>query len=69
MTALSNFCKRKIMSVCTASTDEMETCVYYKKSTTKTGCMYFIFDEYCDCLGAQIDAASDKEITHEKQTS
>lgn len=54
---LTNFCKRKTMSVCTASDrTEQESCVYYEKSSRENRCMYFIFDEYCDCLGAQRDA-------------
>jgi len=56
MATLTNFCKRELMSVCTASADEQENCVYYKKSGREDRCMYLKFDEYCDCLGAQIDA-------------
>jgi len=52
-----SFCKREMMSVCTAASDtEQNRCVFYKKSSLKNKCMYFIFDEYCDCLKAQIDA-------------
>lgn len=52
-----SFCKRDIMSVCTAPSDsEQENCVYYEKSRTRNKCMYFIFDEYCDCLKAQMNA-------------
>ena len=52
-----SFCKREMMSVCTAASDtEQNRCVFYEKSSLKNKCMYFIFDEYCDCLKAQIDA-------------
>ena len=54
-----SFCKRDIMSVCTAYSDaEQENCVYYEKSRLRNECMYFIFDEYCDCLKAQINATN-----------
>jgi len=40
-----SFCKRDIMSVCTAPSDsELENCVYYEKSRLRNKCMYFIFD-------------------------
>jgi len=52
-----SFCKREMMSVCTAAGDtEQNRCVFYERSSLKNKCMYFIFDEYCDCLKAQIDA-------------
>lgn len=52
-----SFCKREMMSVCTAASDtEQNRCVFYERSSLKNKCMYFIFDEYCDCLKAQIDA-------------
>ena len=52
-----SFCKREMMSVCTAASDmEQNRCVFYEKSSLKNKCMYFIFDEYCDCLKAQINA-------------
>jgi len=52
-----SFCKREMMSVCAAASDtEQNGCVFYEKSSLKNKCMYFIFDEYCDCLKAQIDA-------------
>ena len=54
-----SFCKSDIMSVCTASSDsEQNKCEFYEKSSLKNKCMYFIFDEYCDCLKAQMDATN-----------
>jgi hypothetical protein len=54
-----SFCKRDVMSVCTACSDaEQEDCVYYEKSRSRNKCMYFIFDEYCDCLKAQMNATN-----------
>lgn len=45
------------MAVCTAKDNkEREGCEFYGKSSIKNKCMYFIFDEYCDCLKAQIEA-------------
>ncbi len=52
-----SFCKRGMMSVCMAASDtDQDKCVFYERSSLKNKCMYFIFDEYCDCLKAQIDA-------------
>ena len=54
-----SFCKKDIMSVCTACNGvEQENCVYYEKSRIRNRCMYFIFDEYCDCLKAQMNATN-----------
>ncbi len=52
-----SFCKRGMMSICTAASDaDQDKCVFYEKSSLKNKCMYFIFDEYCDCLKAQINS-------------
>ena len=50
-----NFCQKDTISVCTAKEGEQEWCEFFKKSRFKNKCMYFIFDEYCDCLKAQMD--------------
>ena len=43
------------MSICTAASEsEQKNCKFYKKSSFTDKCMYFMFDEYCDCLDAQI---------------
>ncbi len=58
--AVVSFCKRDIMSVCMAYSDtEQENCAYYEKSRLRNKCMYFIFDEYCDCLKAQMHATKE----------
>jgi hypothetical protein len=45
------------MSVCTADSKKLQTdCSFYEKSQFAERCMYFIFDEYCDCLNAQLNA-------------
>ena len=50
-----HYCKVNLMSVCTAKDDkEREGCEFHEKSSIKNKCMYFIFDEYCDCLKAQM---------------
>ena len=59
--ALTNFCKREIMSVCTASAYEQENCAFFELASHEKRCMYFIFDEHCDCLKAQIDAPAPVE--------
>jgi hypothetical protein len=51
----SCFCKRDIMSICTAASEsDQKGCKFYKKSSFGDRCMHFIFEEYCDCLEAQI---------------
>ena len=53
----SNFCKREQMSICTAEGQKQQVdCSYYEKSQFAERCMYFIFEEYCDCLTAQMNA-------------
>jgi hypothetical protein len=54
-----NFCKLEQMSICTAGTArEQGACSYFEKSQHAERCMYFIFEEYCDCLRAQINAGT-----------
>ena len=55
--AAVNFCKREWMSICTAENQKQQCgCSYYEKSQFAERCMYFIFEEYCDCLTAQLNA-------------
>lgn len=56
-----NFCKRDIMSVCTAgSEDHQKDCQFYRKSSYMDRCMYLVFGEYCDCVEAQLN--TQKEV-------
>jgi hypothetical protein len=56
-TQIISLCKRDIMSICTAdSNEEQSRCSFYKKSSYKNKCMYFIFNSYCSCLKAQATA-------------
>jgi hypothetical protein len=56
-----NFCKSGQMSTCTAANQKEQTdCSFYEKSRHAERCMYFCFDEYCDCLGAQLNASVGK---------
>ncbi len=51
----TNYCKKAKMSICSAEdSKQQEKCCFFKKSSYEHRCMYFIFDEYCDCLKAQI---------------
>lgn len=51
----TNYCKKEKMSICTAEDPkQQEKCSFFEKSSHQHRCMYFIFDEYCDCLNAQI---------------
>ena len=53
----NNFCKQEEMSICTATNMSQQTgCSFYEKSRFAERCMYYIFDEYCDCLKAQMKA-------------
>ena len=48
-------CKKDIMSICTAASEsEQKNCKFYEKSSFSDRCMYFVFEEYCDCLDAQL---------------
>ena len=48
-------CRNDFMSICTAADEsEQKRCKFYKKSSHSDKCMYFVFDEYCDCLEAQL---------------
>jgi hypothetical protein len=50
-----NYCKKDKMSVCTAEDPrQQEKCSFFEKSSHEQRCMYLIFDEYCDCLKAQM---------------
>jgi hypothetical protein len=50
-----SFCKGGLISICTAASEgEQKNCKFYKKSSFTDRCMHFMFDEYCDCLEAQI---------------
>ncbi|MGD9206248.1 MAG: hypothetical protein PVF86_16995, partial [Desulfobacterales bacterium] len=51
------YCKKDLMSICTAtSVEEQKKCRYYQKSSCSDRCMYLVFDYYCDCLEAQMNA-------------
>ena len=50
------FCQRDIMHICVATSEsEQKNCKFYEKSSISERCMYFMFDEYCDCLEAQLE--------------
>jgi hypothetical protein len=62
------FCKQEIMSLCSASNEKQQMdCHYYRKSSYRRGCMHSIFDEYCDCLEAQMSI--EKEIVTQNDSS
>jgi hypothetical protein len=55
------FCRNDIMSVCTAENERQQKyCRFYEKSSYSDKCMYLVFDEYCDCLEAQL-STNEKE--------
>ncbi len=48
------FCQRDLISSCTAQGHKQQMeCRFYSKSSYNNRCMYYIFDEYCDCVEAQ----------------
>ncbi len=50
------FCKKDIISVCTAkNVNKQKKCRYYQKSSHSDKCMYLTFDTFCDCLEAQMN--------------
>ena len=52
-----SYCRQEIMSVCAADSGKQQKhCRFYEKSNTSTRCMYYVFEEYCDCLQAQVTA-------------
>jgi hypothetical protein len=52
-----NFCRCEQISFCTAASQRVQAgCSFYEKARSAERCMYFIFDEYCDCLKAQLNA-------------
>ncbi len=56
-----NFCRSEQISFCTAASQkEQPGCCFYERARRVDRCMYFIFDEYCDCLKAQLNAAVGK---------
>jgi hypothetical protein len=55
--AVVNFCRSEHISFCTAAGQrEQSGCSFFEKSRSAERCMYFIFDEYCDCLKAQLNS-------------
>jgi hypothetical protein len=57
------YCKSDIMSVCTAENESQQKyCRFYEKSSYSGKCMYLVFDEYCDCLAAQLNANQTEAI-------
>ena len=51
-----NLCKKGLMSVCSGeNASEQEKCTYYEKATQENRCRFLKFDEYCDCLKAQMN--------------
>lgn len=52
-----NLCKLQDMSICTADSRlQQKNCNFYEKSINANRCMYYVFEEYCDCLKAQLHA-------------
>ena len=58
-----NFCKSEMMSVCRAdSKKQQQDCIFYEKSNSESRCMYFVFNEFCDCINAQLYATENRII-------
>jgi len=56
----TNFCRPEQISTCAAENQrEQAGCRFFEKSRHAERCMYFVFDEYCDCLKAQLNARVD----------
>ena len=62
------FCKIDIVSICTAaSQSEQKKCKFYKKSSFSDKCMYLMFDQYCDCMEAQVATQQEIQKIHGDQ--
>ncbi|MGD8970479.1 MAG: hypothetical protein PVG01_03660 [Desulfobacterales bacterium] len=49
-----SYCRQEMMSVCAADNGlKQKECCFYEKSNGSDRCMYYVFEEYCDCLPAQ----------------
>jgi hypothetical protein len=58
---IMNFCKSEIMSVCKAdSKKQQKDCLFFEKSNCARHCMYFVFNEFCDNLKAQLYAVDNR---------
>jgi hypothetical protein len=56
-----SFCKTVRMSFCTArSSSRQRNCRFYRKATSADRCMFFVFNEYCDCPDAQRKARENR---------
>lgn len=56
------------MSQCIGNTiNEQKKCRFYTKATTEERCMYRVFDSFCSCLGAQIDASKSLEEKNQEE--
>ena len=57
MSEKKNLCEPGMMSTCGAKKcKDQEVCEFYRRASLENRCMYFKYDEYCDCLEAQLDA-------------
>jgi hypothetical protein len=68
------FCVRKdsdLLSVCIAkSNEEQKECMFYEKASREKRCMYYVLDNYCDSLDAQLYAIElEKRKQSENKTS
>jgi hypothetical protein len=56
-----NFCRSEHISTCAAGNQKEQTgCSFYERSRYADRCMYFIFEEYCDCLRAQLSSVAER---------
>jgi hypothetical protein len=53
------------MSECIGNIDEQKKCRFYEQATIRNRCMYRVFDSFCTCIDAQIDA--DKSLEEKNQ--
>ena len=55
MDVLENYCITEMMSVCSAEgLSEQELCRFFEWASHEKKCMYFVQEEFCDSLKAQI---------------
>lgn len=66
-TSKQNYCKRGMMSTCTANIEQSKCKYFAKSSTNSKRCMHFMFEEFCDCMEAQFNLKKKEEEKEEEK--
>ena len=56
----TTFCKKDVMSLCMApNKTQQKYCRFYESASYSEKCMYYVLEEFCDCLKAQISTETE----------